>query len=789
MKTEVLLCSLVFAAAFPAVADNAYSGYVRLGGEDAVANQSWNNAGNWADGKKPSSGNNYYVPTGALLWQQSGRTSTASTKTWGGGQLVIGGTFLSEVNNDTIYGPYVQDLVLLGGSECRLGAFAFLGTNGVGALSGVTVQGTGANPAIISHHHKPTDESTRSYMLKAVFNGSRDSVLVLTRPYTNYNNAAINFNWFCDIDAAPFASYPGMVILQGGNFKARPYPNAASYYMPYATLRVEESASCFFYRNPGYAATEAQIGALDSVGGKLHFNCRTTGGVLSMNPVVNISERLSLDANTVISIPTNITPFLAGVTPENPTGVTTHRIAHLAATAAEALGDLSAVKVEVENNAQSGYPVKLLAVANGDGTKDVYLASPNVVVMTNANLSGSVGVGAFDAGNGWMWTNQETPAADSAYTYLTQKTLTFTSDANYPDATLSAAASTYSINGANYRFKTINLCEGGGFRSWGTSVKNRTYKAEKFNVLALSGKIEVSAGVFLTIDADVCGDGDLVIGNYNNGAGSVSLAHMNTNFHGRLTIRQSQGNSATFTQRNFSTYLSDSRNWGGEFNDAENSYRAITLKDFPFIPVQGNVAFPASGRGILVQGGARFNILSGKTLVLSNQVTYAGILEKNGEGTLELVGSARFLDGQTATAPVAKTNELHILAGALKISSKTAADGLAISFADGTKMVIPANTEAGYFNRKWNAPLAIETANRKLPVEIDPEGVESGANVTVPVCTFSTAASENIPASAFTVTLDKPNMRLKSFGTRTNDDGTVSYVAVFGPVGYRIIIR
>ena len=788
MREITVACALVFAMAFAVTAED-YSGSVRLNDEDTAANQSWNNAGNWADGKKPSSTKNYYVPADTLLWHQSSKTSDASTKTWSGGQLVIGGTFLSEVNNEAKYGPYVQDLVLLGGSECRLQAYAFLGTNGVGALSGVTVQGTLENPAVISHHHTDSSNEGRQYRLNASFSGSSDSALVLTLPYVNHKGETIVSAWPCDIPATSFASYAGTVIMRGGNFKAQPYPSTDSYNMPQATLRVEDGANCRFFRKAITTVPDAQIGALDSVGGKLYFNCRTSGGAMSVNPVVNISERLSLDADTVITLPTNTTPFLVGVTPENPSGITTHKIAHLTGSAAETVGDLSAAKVEVAGNAQLGYPVKLQAIANGDGTKDVYLGTPNVVVMTNENFSGSVGVGAFDAGNGWMWTNLETPAADSACTYLTQKTLTFTADANYPSATLSAAAPTYSIDGANYRFKTINLCEGGSFRSWGTAVKYRTYTAEKLNVLSSSGRMDVSAGVGLTIDADVCGDGNLEIGNYNNGAGSLHLTHLNTNFHGRLTIRQMQGKSDTFTPRNFATNLSDARNWGGEFADAENAYQAITLKNFPSVSVQTDVAFPASGRGIFVQGGVGFTILSGRTLTLSNQVTYAGVVEKYGAGTFELAGVARFLDGRADTAPIAGTNALHIIAGALKISSKAAADGLAISFAEGTKLVIPADTEAGYFNRKWSVPLTIETANGKLPVEIDPEGVESGANVAVPVCTFSTAAADNILATAFSVTMDKPNMRLKSFGKRSNGDDTVSYVAVFGPVGCRLILR
>lgn len=787
MNSNRILAVLVFAATISIASADDYSGYIRLTGEDPLtAQSSWNKAGNWSDGKAPSSTKNYYVPAGALLYQQSGKSTSDDDRTWKGGQLVIGGTFHSTVNNDAAYGPFIQDLVLLGGSECRVGCFAFLGkVNGV--LGSVTVEGTLENPAKISHHHTYSSGGSRSYALQGVFSGTSDSALVLTRPYTNYNNEAMDYGWSCFIVADAFATYPGTVIMRGGNFKAIPPSRTVSYNMPLATLRVEDGANCHFYRDAAYAASDAQIGALDSAGGKLYFNCRDVNGTPTVNPVVDISNRLNLDSDTVISIPTNVTPFLVGMTPDNPYGATA-KIAHLASAAADGLGDISKAKVELADNARFGYPVKLHAIANGDGTKDVYLATPNVVAMTNQNSSSGAQPGAFDAGSGWMWTTLEVPAADSSYTFLVRKALTFYHSANYPNATLTDASVVWSVGGTQYTFKTINLCGSSGLRSWGTTDQNRTYSAEKLNILAASSTIDVSGSVAVTIDADICGEGDLNIGNYNNAYGSVHLTHANTNFHGGLTIQQlPDGN--TLTQYKFSTRLSDSRNWGGEYKDAATAYKAITLKNFPNVQVQSDVSFSEVSRGILVLGGAQFNVSSGKTLTLGNQVTYAGCVEKRGSGTLELAGTARFLDGQAETAPIATTNVLKVLAGTLRISSRSAADGLAISFAEGTKLAIPSDSEAGYYNARWDAPLSIEAADGKLPVEVEPVDVAACGNVTVPICTFTETAAADVPLEAFSVSMDVKGMRLKSFVKQPNGDGTVSYLATFGTVGFRVIFR
>ena len=781
--------ALVFVATISTVCADDYSGYVRLTGEDPLTtSSSWNKVGKWSDGKAPSSTKNYYVPAGTLLYQVSGSSTSADDRTWKGGQLVIGGTFHSHVNNGTEYGPLVRDLVLLGGSEFRMGAFSFLGiVNNV--TSTVSVVGTGDNPVTLSHHHANSSNGSRSYALRAFFNGASDSALVLTRPYTNYNNESMDDGWPCLINRWPFASYPGTVVMRGGNFSARPEDRNYSFNMPLATLRIEDGARCYFYRATTTSADDAQIGALDSTGGKLYFNCRVVNGTPTVNPVVNISDSLNLDSDTVISIPTNVTPFLVGMTPDNPYGATA-KVAHLASDAADGLGDISTAKVELADNARFGYPVKLHAIDNGDGSKDVYLATPNVVAMTNQNSSSGSQSGAFDAGSGWMWTSLEVPAADSSYTFLVRKALTLSSNANYPNAILADASVVWSVGGTQYTFKTINLCGSSGLRSWGSTDQTRTYSAGKLNVLAPSSTIDVSGGVAVTIDADVCGEGNLNIGNYNNGYGWVNLTHANTNFHGRLTIQHVPADStgALNTDR-FLTRLYDSRNWGGEYNDAATAYKAITLKNFPNVQVQSDVSFSAASRGILVQGGAQFNVPSGKTLTLGNQVTYAGCLEKKGPGMLELSGSARFLDGQAETAPIATTNVLKVQAGTLRISSRSAADGLAISFAEGTKMVIPSDSEAGYYNARWDEPLSIEAANGKLPVEIEPVDVVAGRDITVPICTFTETAAANIPLEAFSVSMSVRGMRLRSFVKQSNGDGTVSYLATFGTVGLRVIFR
>ena len=789
-----LLAACCAMAALCAIADaDPYEGYVRLNGQDTETNLSWAKGARWSDKAAPSPGKNYYVPENSLLWQLSKSTTAAADRTWQGGQLVIGdgGLFHTTVNNGAGYGPLVKDLVLLGGSECRVMCYAFLGiVNNV--TSAVTVVSTPEKPAVISHHHADSANDTRNWSLMARFTGTADSTLVLTRPFVNYADAEIDtIGWWCQFSRYQFAEYPGTVIMRGGNFKATSVEDNFSFVMPQATLRIEQGATCRFYRRVAKLAADAQFGALECEGANLEFNCVRSGGDMVLNPMLNVSKRFSIDDMTTISVPSNVTQFLVGVSPDNPYGITA-KFAHLTGTAATTLGDLSG-RIAAAYSEQYGYPLKLHPIDNGDGTKDIFFATPNTVVMTNVNSSKTGTLGAFDAGRGGDWTNLQEPDADSALTYLNLKALTFHENVNYEytNATLSVASSMYNIGSALCKFNTLNLCKGGLFRSWSTANPERTFTAKRINLFAKSFTIDASTNVKMTLDGDLYGEGDreLKIGNYDNAYSWVTLSHINTNFHGRIVARCVTKSGEELKQSRFSTYVTDGRNLGGTYNGDGDGYDAITFTDFPVMLITNNVTFAEPTRGILVQNGATFNVASGKTLKLANRVTFAGVLTKSNSGMLDLAGEARFIDGGANTAPLATTNVLNVSKGRLKISSKNAANGLEIHFAQGTRLVIPADTEFGYFNDKWNVPLAIETTDGKLPVEVEPAGVAVGTLVSVPICTFGATAAANIQPDAFKVTMAMDGMRLRSVDAAPNGDGTVSYRATFGPVGCRIILR
>lgn len=401
---------------------------------------------------------------------------------------------------------------------------------------------------------------------------------------------------------------------------------------------------------------------------------------------------------------------------------------------------------------------------------------------------------AFQEGHSGDWSNLQTPPADSKLHYWGCKKICFFQDTELPDATLTMAANSSWKAGANIRFKEINLFTGRRFGLWGSNSQ-RKMKADRFNILRSNddaGKfatVYVGSSFTYTIDAEITGYGALNLENVNDQKCTFVLPHLNTNFHGRLLFSQAPNGSDLMTPFQTQCRISDARNLGGEYTVSDDCYNAIEFLDQPCLFVTDDVAFTEPTRGMYINKGARFDVAAGKRMTLANQVTYGGVLEKTGTGTLDLAGMCRFIDGRPESLPVNGSNELHVAVGSLKISSKTAADGLSVIFAEGTRFVVPANSQAGYFNVKWNNPLVINTDDGKLPVEIEIHEDMGDDDSETTICTFNAQAAENVPVSAFKLGRLSGGLRVKSFAKKTVADGNVAYVATIGRVGTQVILR
>jgi hypothetical protein len=522
-------------------------------------------------------------------------------------------------------------------------------------------------------------------------------------------------------------------------------------------------------------------------GSKIQYGYTSDAGYY---PAINVSEGVSIDADSEVWIPGTVRESVNRVLTATDTGISCV-LFRLAETAPLTMDDLSAVKVVAADDSEKVCPLILKVVENVDGGKDVVLSLPPdmVVMKDNNSQSSNVGAGSFDAGHENNWSDGKVPTSDSSLHYWLNATAYFPGSVNLPNARISIASLVFCTGGSEYKFKEINFC-GGDMDFHGGDDQKRTVKADKINVYA-DTQLYVSNQRVITWQGELCGDGDIVFRNNKDAGATMFFTGKSTNYTGRVTITQ-QGSDATPNSpspQKFQFYLSNGSTFNGKYS-GDDWYRSITFSKYPILNNnKKDVVFAEPTRGILVQEGV-YCSLGGGTVTISNQVTFAGkIIIREGVGTLDLAGSARFIDGNADTPPEASTNVVEVLAGNLRISSKAAADGLAISFAEGAKLLIPADTKAGYYNVKWDAPLTINSVSGKLPVTV--ENLESSdvGNVVVPICTFNAAAAANISEDVFMVSSDADNMRFKSLKKVVNDDTSVSYMATFGRFGSRIVIR
>ena len=796
-KLPLPLVALAFACSFNvALADGPdYSTYVQLENSDTVedksASTSWQSALHWSDHLEPSSSKNYYVPAGKILVHHHTKDN-ATANTWNGGQLAVAGKFHVYVSIGNNNGCLVPDLVLLPGAEVRADCYGpFYIYNST--TSRVTVAGTMENPAVISQHYYNPDKA-RNHSIYANFVGTSSSALVFTRPNVSYRGNVLGkgYPFYCYLHDFPFRDYSGTFILRGSNTRVR-LAEARTFNWPNTALRVEEGA----FLIPYYGTTfndntkNMRLRSLVVDNGQIEFNRSSN----ELFPIINVTEGLSFGEGTVIVVPEAVKNFIPYRTPEGvPNDGKMFRVVNLTGTAAANLPDVSDVKICYVTNTAESVGIGFRFYDGENGSKDLYIAASDVVAMTNANVETTTGdkiqYGAFQSGHAGDWTNLETPPSDSTLHYWATQRLCFFQNAELPNATLTIDVNSSWKDGARLTFKEINLLAPRSFGLWGNTAM-RTLTANRLNIAKRNASVEeatlyVFNGVTLKVNADVCGNCNLLLRNNSNTAGTIALEHINTNFHGRLTVQQK---SDTTQKYRFAAILNDARNFGGAYTMDTNTYTAITFDFFPNISVTNDVAFMEPTRNMLITKGVQFTVNADKTLMLSNQVTYAGEVVKAGAGTLELAGTARFIDGAAATAPVATTNVLTVSAGALKVSSKTAADGLAVSFAEGTRLIVPSDSSDGYYNVKWDVPLTINTTSGKLPVEVELTGSEGLNNITVPICTFSATAAAGIPETAFTVKKMANGFRLKSMEKRVNGDGSVTYLATLGITGTQIILR
>ena len=770
-----------------------YSSYVQLQVVDPPSNNcSWNRYSNNNWSSNPfSNKKDCYVPPGMLLYFNTKNEADNPNRIWQGGQLAVAGTFVASGTGGDGNAPFVADLVLCAGGVISIPTYGPFSKNGNEIVS-LTVEGTADNPSVISHQHANSKQSAYSHTLDCSVNGDETNVLVFERPEYTDDGSECFAGWTLMLPSYLFAAYKGTFEIKGNTVSVSPVKNTVYSYRDTAfAVTGGARLQLMNYKSSSFnnSMLDVHLRSLTVAGSKIQYGYTNYVGYVGYFPAINVSEGLSIDADSEVRIPGTVKENISRILTAADNGISC-TLFRLPETIALTTDDLASVKVVANDEPENLCPLKLKVVENADGKKEVVLSLPSdMVVMTNgSSQSSNAGDGAFDVGHEHDWSDGKVPSADSSLHYWLNTAAYLAGSVNLPNARISIASTVNCTGGSEFKFKEINFC-GGDVDFWGGNNQDRFFKADKINVYK-DTSLYASNQRKIHWQGELCGDGDITFRNHKDAGATMYFSGKSTNYTGRVTITQRglDNTPNSPTSQRFQFYLENSSTFNGKYS-GEDSYRSITFSKYPILNnYKKDVVFAEPTRGILVQEGVCFQ-LGGGTLTISNQVTFAGELIKTGAGTLDLAGSARFIDGNADTLPEANANVVDVQGGNLRISSKAAADGLAVNFAEGAKLLIPADTKAGYYNIKWDAPLTINTDSGKLPVTVEDLESKCAGNIVVPICTFNAVAAAGISEDAFTVSSNADDMRLKSIRKVVNEDGSVSYMATFGQYGSRIVIR
>ena len=754
-KTTVSFVALFMA--YAVWADNGYEGWVTLTNSDGAvsAQYSFDTVGMWNDGSAPSSGKKYYVPAG-LTMKSGGKES----KTFAGDVLAVAGTLqVGNSGNKVLTFP-----------ELRLLPGAIYKHNSNNRIAGkVVVQGTEENPARINSLFYP-DINVR-FVYTCTVESDKGSALCL-------GHASL-------IDASYDRIYATIVQFDKDNslkdFKGKLIVGEETH----VDIQTERNIpGGIAVKSTGIlSATEMNSG--NAVIGDLELadnselvytfhNCQTV--------VWNITNSLKIAGSPSIR-------FVSfDVNANNSKGITIMRLSGPAAENASA--DLSLVKCKTPlRSYEIPRNVRLEIVDNGDGTKDVKCVYDEIITMRTHNHAYDMLISpgsAFSEENKSFWSNGKVPEADfdgDVYCAWFRLMIAYWNiPLSYPNMKI------YSEGSLHFHVPKVELkhlyIDGRNTNSLATysgpySTEIDTPITVKEGRVAFVGR----SGRGFIFKKEIDGDADIICKpNGNEGQPfHIEFFAQNTGFSGAMLIDSPKENydEANSVDRCIRVTINDGSNIGGVYN-REDYWKAFSVANHSYVTFAKDVTLNEPTRGLFIDGAARFDVPSGKTVMINSPVTFGGELKKQGGGALVLgSNSLGFeVEDEVLQSPLDGENVLKVMDGSLRVSATNAINGLAVHFAEGTEFVVDASAadttlvEYGAVTTKLDTPFTslLEDGSINVGFIYDELPIQP---FSVAICTVTSEAAAmlklNVPIS-----LEKRKCEVVR---RVNDDGSVTFVA------------
>ncbi len=806
-----------------------YDDYVKLTTSESpstTASMAFNTSVHWQepDGSTPTApmpGKKYYVPSG----KQMVTPYLAEHLVFGGDELAIAGTLVPFAK--TGYGVTVTNLVFL-----PYGTYYFVAPNERYLRGTAYIQGTSSQPSRI---HYGSSAGIMEYGVN--LHGSSDAWLQIygengtMSDRRGFQFTGTNENYLGTVEVAnnaylamgPWPMPAKVIVRSGGTLLGTARNNLAEpSRFVLREVDVEEGARIMLQQaKEAYGSLDsgdrgmlvATVGDLSlASGSRLDF-----GGGASTNGYLAVTNSLSVAGPVIVKSPVSFSQACSASL------VRRHPLIKLAP---EATGTLDLGNFAISNDpSQVYYSLPRSELVLEDDSHTLALDVTPVISMTYFASYFSKSNEFIDAycvvGNitNYWWSDHEAPSPDKDYyiqnpsndsaKYMPPGYMTF---AGRSLLAYGISLTTYNLASTGCRFDDLSMIGGGTMIAGGSSVG-----------FDIDGKITFLSNVapttfrsygsrLLRIGAELAGTGTVHVTTYAPTArvsdmnSITEFKGINTNFTGKLYVTCPNANATGTAQPGsvpcedykVTLRISDGRNLGGAM--PEFTYDAVKIDQMSVLKVLATTAFDAQNRGIFVQGMARFDIDSGATFTMSNTLTIAGLLRKEGEGTLALGGDLRFIDGAAATAPLATTNVLAVKAGAIKPLATNVLDGAALVFSEGGKLAFDVAPDAlgmkefGFVDRRWATPVArADGFTGKIPVVFDVTRSPAGPPLSsweLGLVTVADAASaESIAEMLKPVNPYAGNGFRTKIGVHENADGSATVCAVFSTSGACLIIR
>lgn len=337
---------------------------------------------------------------------------------------------------------------------------------------------------------------------------------------------------------------------------------------------------------------------------------------------------------------------------------------------------------DVDVTDMSGGALPDLAVVR---VEDVGTASQLVLtkpfVTLDTGLSGTTG-SPFVVENKDCWSDGQLPRAgcdygmSGKYVYLPSGSglFTFAGDSLKMEGAATINSSGGSCSGFVCRDLTVNKAS---FRVWGHDFSlcgGTITMAGPLSVVDYSGRTSV-----FSVDSELVGAGALTCNSYisaseSGSCGQIALTALNTNFTGKIRVTIPSGTqdygAIPADARMTTLHVSDPRNLGGALDVFTPD--ALQLEQMSVLKPDSSMTLDTPNRGIRIFGMGRFDVLDRATLTVATPITYAGLLRKEGEGTLALAAVPRFEGGLGS-------NRLEIAEGTVKGLAADVLAGVALS--------------------------------------------------------------------------------------------------------------